>query len=776
MRTLLALLVCAGTALADQGVEFTVNARHQGVQRDVQVDRDLHSSALVVWTSENHAGPGTRGDIVLRRLTMDMWDGGFTPGPGAQAGVHPSFRSALADTEMIVHDAAGLGDQEKPALAANLQGSAVVAWASMTNRDSAYDIKARRLHLGVPVGPEFFVNTTMARTQTEPDVAVDSVGRFVVVWNGWTASDDRDVYLRVYSADGAPRSGEIRVNTTTAYSQAKPAVRYRPDGSFVVVWESWQQDDQLVSGYGVYARHFDSLGVPLSGEFRVNSWTPDNQWYADIETFSDNSFAIVWCSWEQDGADGGISMQQYNADRTRRGTEVRVNTTTANYQWLPRIRRNADDSFVVCWSSWKQDGSREGVYCQMYDADARKVSFETQVNTRTESFQWEPDIVAIAPGDVFAVWADWFSPQLDYEVTARRIFPVHAQGNIAPSTIAHTSGRTTSRVVVHVIDSLALTGHSYEAFFDSLPNRTAALSVRDLATGDTLVRRFPIDRGENVFSMTPAFHGITVEVVPEFDLDLDLGNSTTIQRSGTTFMFFINLPSAGTKRIAPIDVALLWGNTDTLADGSFVTVLDTALSLSGKREVLVPFRGWNMTDGQKMDLLVVDSPSNKRWNKGERVVFLTPPAYRTAATNTHAEVRPDAFGSPVISPGPGDTTIIRTFRPITNADRFTFTAARAAVLGVPGTEGQPGSFALLQNYPNPFNPSTTIRYSVPVAGDITLSVYSILGQKVGVLASGFHQPGTYRVRFDAQGLASGAYFYVLEGGGKAHVQKMMVLK
>ncbi len=776
MRTLLALLVCAAPALADQGVEFTVNTRHPGTQRDVQVDRDLLSSALIVWTSGNHAGSGTRGDIVLRRLTLEMWNGGAARSGSSVPGPGVTSMSALADTEMIIHDPAGIGDQEKPALAANLRGSAVVAWASMTNRDSAYDIKARRFHLGVPAGPEFFVNTTMPRTQTEPDVAIDSAGRFVVAWDGWTAGDDRDVYLRVYGADGAPRTGEIRVNTTTAYSQARPAVRYRPDGSFVVVWESWQQDDGLAAGYGVYARLFDSLGVPLSGEIAVNVWTPDFQWYADVETFSDNGFVVVWCSWEQDGADGGIYLQRFAVNGARRGVEERVNTTTAQYQWLPRIRRNEDDSFVVCWSSWKQDGSREGVYLQMYDTEARKVSFETQVNSRTESYQWEPDIVAVAPGDVFAVWSDWFSPQLDHEVTARRILPVRSQGALAPSALMHTAGRTTSRLTVHVIDSLALTGHTYEAIFDSLPNRTAALSVRDLVSGDTLVHRFPIGLGENIFYLTPAFHGVTVEVVPEFDLDLDLSSSTTINRSGNTFMFSINPPSAGTRRVAPIEVALIWGNTDTLADGSYVTALDTALSLSGKREVLVPFRGWNITDGQKMDLLVVDSPSNKRWDKGERIVFLTPPAYRSIATNTHAEVRPDAFGTPVIYPGPGDTTIIRTFRPITNADRFTFSAVRAAVLDVSEPQGRPGLFALAQNYPNPFNPSTTIRYTVPVAGDVTLTVYSMLGQRIGVLASGFHQPGTYRVRFDARTLASGVYFYALDGGGKRLVQKMMVMK
>jgi hypothetical protein len=377
---------------------------------------------------------------------------------------------------------------------------------------------------------------------------------------------------------------------------------------------------------------------------------------------------------------------------------------------------------------------------------------------------------------MFVVWADWLGPQDDYEVTARRIFPVRPQGTIAPASLVHPSGRTTSRVAVHVVDSVAMTGHSYEAFFDSLPNRTATMSVRDLATGDTVVQRFPVDRGENVFYMTPAFHGIAVEVIPEFDLGLDDAGSTTVNHSGTAFLFVVNPPSAGTKKVAPIDVALIWGSTDTLADGSYAVVMDTALGINGKREVLVPFRGWNLTDNQKMDLLIVESPANKRWNAGERVVFLTPPAYRSVATNTHAEIRPLAQTEPVIFPGPGDTNFVRTVRPITDADRFTFTAERAAVLDVQGVQGQPGAFALWQNYPNPFNPSTTIRYSVPAAGNVTLKVYSILGQEVGVLASGFHQSGMHRVRFDARGLASGVYFYALEGAGRVVVQKMMVVK
>jgi hypothetical protein len=65
---------------------------------------------------------------------------------------------------------------------------------------------------------------------------------------------------------------------------------------------------------------------------------------------------------------------------------------------------------------------------------------------------------------------------------------------------------------------------------------------------------------------------------------------------------------------------------------------------------------------------------------------------------------------------------------------------------------------------------------VPVISNVTLRVYNILGQEVRTLVSGLHQPGTYRVQFDARGLASGMYLYALEGGGARVVEKMMVLK
>ena len=70
----------------------------------------------------------------------------------------------------------------------------------------------------------------------------------------------------------------------------------------------------------------------------------------------------------------------------------------------------------------------------------------------------------------------------------------------------------------------------------------------------------------------------------------------------------------------------------------------------------------------------------------------------------------------------------------------------------------PRSFALMPNYPNPFNPSTTIRYRLPNAAEMRLTVHNVLGQEVAVLAEGRQVVGEHEVTWNASGIASGVYF------------------
>lgn len=85
-------------------------------------------------------------------------------------------------------------------------------------------------------------------------------------------------------------------------------------------------------------------------------------------------------------------------------------------------------------------------------------------------------------------------------------------------------------------------------------------------------------------------------------------------------------------------------------------------------------------------------------------------------------------------------------------------------------------YALEQNYPNPFNPSTTIAFTIPMAEQVSLKVYNVLGQEVATLINDFKEAGSYQVSFDASQLTSGVYFYSISAGNFTQIRKMMLLK
>ena len=87
----------------------------------------------------------------------------------------------------------------------------------------------------------------------------------------------------------------------------------------------------------------------------------------------------------------------------------------------------------------------------------------------------------------------------------------------------------------------------------------------------------------------------------------------------------------------------------------------------------------------------------------------------------------------------------------------------------------PSGYYLFQNYPNPFNQFTIINYKCSIAGEISLKVFDILGKEVRTLVNEKKQPGTYQLRFDAEGLPSGVYFYSLIIDGKNIDTKKLVL-
>jgi len=88
----------------------------------------------------------------------------------------------------------------------------------------------------------------------------------------------------------------------------------------------------------------------------------------------------------------------------------------------------------------------------------------------------------------------------------------------------------------------------------------------------------------------------------------------------------------------------------------------------------------------------------------------------------------------------------------------------------------PNTFFLRQNYPNPFNAQTTIRYSLPESGPVTLTIYNLLGQKIATLFDGLQTAGEHSLMWDASKMNSGEYFARLVFNNMSQTTNMAIIK
>ncbi|TVR14291.1 MAG: T9SS C-terminal target domain-containing protein [Balneolaceae bacterium] len=110
------------------------------------------------------------------------------------------------------------------------------------------------------------------------------------------------------------------------------------------------------------------------------------------------------------------------------------------------------------------------------------------------------------------------------------------------------------------------------------------------------------------------------------------------------------------------------------------------------------------------------------------------------------------------------------------SNRFSLIVSSNGLIDFDENSERPEKVSLDQNFPNPFNPSTTIRYSIPVASNVNLIIYDMIGRKVTELIREYYQPGEYTVSFDATSLSSGVYMYQLTAGQTSITKKMTVVK
>lgn len=154
-----------------------------------------------------------------------------------------------------------------PSVAGDPSGAFVVVWPGVaSSQHSLIDVFGRRFNAsGVPLGAEFRVNTYTTEGQGEAVVAADASGRFVVAWIS-QESPARFVKVQRFAADGSPQGPEFQAQPGTTYAfQSEPALAMDGAGNFVIVWKE---------SANVAGQRFSASGVPIGSTFQVTTSTP----------------------------------------------------------------------------------------------------------------------------------------------------------------------------------------------------------------------------------------------------------------------------------------------------------------------------------------------------------------------------------------------------------------------------------------------------------------------------------------------------------------------
>lgn len=206
---------------------------------------------------------------------------------------------------------------------------------------------------------------------------------------------------------------EIRVNSVTTGNQSSPQIKALEGGGWVVTWTSAELGS---SERDIYQQRYTASGTKAGGESLVNTRTVDDQYNPQITVLKDGGWVVTWSSYRQDGSRYGIYQQAYTASGAKAGGEVRVNSYTTLDQIQPVVVALDGGGWVVTWHSENQDGSNLGVYQQAYAADGTRSGTETRVNTHTPDAQFAQKITALKGGGWVVTWQSYLQDGDHYGV------------------------------------------------------------------------------------------------------------------------------------------------------------------------------------------------------------------------------------------------------------------------------------------------------------------------------------------------------------------------
>ncbi len=337
--------------------------------------------------------------------------GAFLAGLGAAA-----VLTALAAAEMQVNERTS-GSQANPAVALDPGGGAVAVWSSYyTASGRSNEILARRCDPnGTFAQEEFQVNWTSEGNQTEPAVAADGQGHWVVVWQG-PGLEEEDIFLQLLDPKGLPLTEELLINSHTVGRQLYPSIAANATGTFVIVWES-RETTLEGERTSVCGQLFDANGVGLGGERLLTDDLYDCR-YPGVAIDGLGGFAVAWLG------DGMITACLFDPNGVLRTEPFDVSTTAISSVTRPSIAMNSPGYFVIAWDGDPNRASEDDIHARLFDPNGMPQGEPFIVNSLREGAQQWPQVSINDVNEFVIVWEhDSGDPNLATEIFARRFDP-----------------------------------------------------------------------------------------------------------------------------------------------------------------------------------------------------------------------------------------------------------------------------------------------------------------------------------------------------------------
>ncbi|SDL15214.1 hypothetical protein SAMN05216189_10755, partial [Pseudomonas delhiensis] len=296
-------------------------------------------------------------------------------------------------------------------------GNIFVTWHSDKVDPDSYGIEGVVLDIDAGFYSEFTVNTSTKGEQSYSATSALPNGGFVTVWQS-AHSGDFDIIGQLHDASGMPIGGEFRVNTVYASSQVRPDIVTLQDGTFIVSYYSGENGDSVIRtqrfGYSHDEAGNITAATPIGSEQAFKGAGQRYNCFPMLSALDDGGYMLVWNARTTDNQPWKVMCRQYDANGVMVGTEQVV----TDFLWSS-VATPHQKAIVATLEggqvvmTYSKEVNAGDIYFRVYDPKSQTFGAEIRANQTTADLQGTPSVAELANGNFIVTWDSYNTKGLD---------------------------------------------------------------------------------------------------------------------------------------------------------------------------------------------------------------------------------------------------------------------------------------------------------------------------------------------------------------------------